>query len=141
MTTPKGFVNQDMSWVLEPLMELPHVEHAIVLSGDGLVRGASAGLDREAGEGASAMMSALQGAARSVAAAFSGNSDPRLRQVVVDTDEGYVFAIPAGANTVLCVFARPQVDMGVVTHYMQIQVSTLGRKVMHSETRDTGPRS
>ncbi|MCK1794853.1 roadblock/LC7 domain-containing protein [Streptomyces sp. XM4193] len=129
---------KDMSWVLEPLLVLPGVVHAVVLSSDGMVQGASPDLTREAGEGASAMMSALQGAGRAVAAAFSGNDAVRLQQVVVDTDSGFVFAVPAGQNSVLAVFADRKVDMGVVAHHMQIQVATLGRKVMHSEPRDIG---
>lgn len=138
MTTPKRPVIKDVSWVLEPLLVLPHVVHALVLSGDGLVKGASPSLTREAREGASAMMSALQGAARAVAISLSGDEGTRLRQVVVDTDSGFVFAIPAGSNTVLAVFAHREVDMGVVAHHMQIQVATLGDKVMTSRARDAG---
>ncbi|MCM2413313.1 MULTISPECIES: roadblock/LC7 domain-containing protein [unclassified Streptomyces] len=141
MTDPKRSVIKDVSWVLEPLLVLPHVVHALVLSGDGLVKGASPNLAREAREGASAMMSALQGAARAVAISLSGDSGTRLRQVVVDTDSGFVFAIPAGSNTVLAVFARREVDMGVVAHHMQIQVATLGDKVMTSQARDAGTPS
>jgi predicted regulator of Ras-like GTPase activity (Roadblock/LC7/MglB family) len=134
-------VQQDMSWVLEPLLVLPGVVHGLVLSADGMVQGASAGLTREAGEGASAMMSALQGAARAVGAALSGDLNTQVRQIVVETDNGFVFAVPAGENTVLTVFATHHVDMGVVTHHMQIQVNTLGRKAMNTKARDTGTAS
>ncbi|WP_405719664.1 roadblock/LC7 domain-containing protein [Streptomyces sp. NBC_01537] len=139
MTTAKrSSVQQDMSWVLEPLLVLPGVVHGLVLSTDGMVQGASPGLTREAGEGASAMMSALQGAARTMGAALSGDIDTQVRQVVVETSNGFVFAVPAGQNTVLAVFAATGVDMGVVTHHMQIQVNTLGRKVMSTAPRDHG---
>lgn len=141
MTTRKRPVSKDMSWVLEPLLVLPGVVHALVLSSDGMVQGASPNLSREAGEGASAMMSALQGAGRAVAASFSGNRGTKLQQVVVDTDSGFVFATPAGQNSVLAVFADRKVDMGVVAHHMQIQVATLGSKVMHSEARDIGSQT
>lgn len=138
MTTRKRPVSKDMSWVLEPLLVLPGVVHALVLSSDGMVQGASPDLTREASEGASAMMSALQGAGRAVAASFSGNRGTKLQQVVVDTDSGFVFATPAGQNSVLAVFADRKVDMGVVAHHMQIQVATLGSKVMRSAPRDIG---
>ncbi|MFF2519284.1 roadblock/LC7 domain-containing protein [Streptomyces sp. NPDC058086] len=138
MTSPKQPAIKDVSWVLEPLLGLPGVVHALVLSSDGMVQGASPDLSREAGEGAAAMMSALQGAARAVAVSFSGDEHTRLQQLVVDTDTGFVFATPAGMNTVMAVYATRNIDMGVVAHHMQIQVATLGRKVMNSPARDTG---
>ncbi|MER7991019.1 roadblock/LC7 domain-containing protein [Streptomyces noursei] len=131
-------VAEDKSWVLAPLLELPHVVHAAVISGDGFIEGASPGLSREAAEGVAAMMSALQGAGRAVTAAFTEQDDARLRQTVIESDEGFVFAIPAGENTCLAVFADPEVNMGVVAHHMQIQVTTLGKKVMNSPARGTG---
>ncbi|MGW7349777.1 roadblock/LC7 domain-containing protein [Streptomyces sp. Z26] len=132
-------VHEDMSWVLGPLLELPHVVHAAVISGDGLIQGRSPGLEREPAEGVAAMMSALQGAARTTTAAFSGAEDVRLRQTVVESDRGWVFAIPAGENTCLAVFAAHDVNMRVVTHQMQVQVATLGAKAMSSPPRDDVP--
>ncbi|MFD3515661.1 roadblock/LC7 domain-containing protein [Streptomyces sp. NPDC058657] len=131
-------VTEDKSWVLAPLLELPHVTHAAVISGDGFVEGASPGLAREAAEGVAAMMSALQGAGRAVTAAFAGQDDATLRQTVIESEEGWVFAIPAGRNTCLAVFAAPEVNMGVVAHHMQVQVTTLGNKVMNSPAREAG---
>ncbi|UQA95472.1 roadblock/LC7 domain-containing protein [Streptomyces halobius] len=131
-------VTEDKSWVLAPLLELPHVIHAAVISGDGFIEGSSPGLQRDAAEGVAAMMSALQGAGRAVTAAFAGQDDARLRQTVIESEEGWVFAIPAGENTCLAVFAAPEVNMGVVAHHMQIQVTTLGNKVMNSPARDLG---
>ncbi|MCT2594747.1 roadblock/LC7 domain-containing protein [Streptomyces sp. N2-109] len=140
MTLPtRRPVPEDMSWVLAPLLELPHVAHAAVISGDGFVQGRSPGLEREAAEGVAAMMSALQGAARTTSLAFSGEPDVRLRQTVIESDRGWVFAIPAGENTCLTVFARPDVNMRVVTHQMQVQVATLGEKAMASPPRDDVP--
>ncbi|MGW7574001.1 roadblock/LC7 domain-containing protein [Streptomyces sp. NPDC054765] len=131
-------VAEDKSWVLAPLLELPHVIHAAVISGDGFIEGCSPGLERDSAEGVAAMMSALQGAGRAVTAAFAGKGDTRLRQTVIESNDGFVFAIPAGENTCLAVFAAPEVNMGVVAHHMQVQVTTLGNKVMNSPARDLG---
>ncbi|MFG2889140.1 roadblock/LC7 domain-containing protein [Streptomyces sp. NPDC048248] len=131
-------VTEDKTWVLAPLLELPHVIHAAVISGDGFIEGCSPGLQRDSAEGVAAMMSALQGAGRAVTAAFAGRDDAKLRQTVIESDEGFVFAIPAGENTCLAVFCAPEVNMGVVAHHMQIQVTTLGKKVMSSPARDIG---
>ncbi|MEU3713986.1 roadblock/LC7 domain-containing protein [Streptomyces catenulae] len=139
MNTPtRRRVTEDKSWVLAPLLELPHVIHAAVISGDGFIEGSSPGLTREAAEGVAAMMSALQGAGRAVTAAFAERTDATLRQTVVESEQGWVFAIPAGENTCLAVFAAPEVNMGIVAHHMQVQVSTLGAKVMNSPARDLG---
>ncbi|MGH3312071.1 MAG: roadblock/LC7 domain-containing protein [Streptomyces sp.] len=136
MTTPtRRSVREDTSWVLTPLLDLPHVIHAAVISGDGLIEGRSPGLRQEAAEGVAAMLSALQGAARTTTAAFAGNYDVQLRQTVIESDLGWVFAIPAGQNTCLAVFADRDVNMGVVTHHMQVQVATLGAKAMNSPPR------
>lgn len=140
MTTPeRRSLREDTSWVLAPLLELPHVIHAAVISGDGLIEGSSPDLERDAAEGVAAMLSALQGAARTTTAAFAGESDVQLRQTVIESDLGWVFAIPAGQNTCLAVFAGREVNMGVVTHHMQIQVATLGEKAMGSPPRQDSP--
>ncbi|MGW8374455.1 roadblock/LC7 domain-containing protein [Streptomyces sp. ODS28] len=137
MTPPtRRSLREDTSWVLAPLTELPHVVHAAVISGDGLIEGRSSRLERDAAEGVAAMLSALQGAARTTTAAFAGDHDVTLRQTVIESDRGWVFAIPAGENTTLAVFAEPEVNMGVVTHHMQVQVASLGAKTMNSPPRD-----
>ncbi|WP_269858030.1 roadblock/LC7 domain-containing protein [Streptomyces sp. RPT161] len=127
---------EDKSWVLGPLLELPHVVHAAVLSGDGFIEGRSPDLAEADAEGAAAMMSALQGAARATTQAFSGNPKPRLRQTIIESDDGYVFVIPAGGNAYLAVFTSLEVNLGVVAHQMQIQVKSLGEKVMTSSPRE-----
>ena len=140
MTTPaRRSVREDTSWVLAPLLELPHVIHAAVISGDGLIEGRSPDLERDTAEGIAAMLSALQGAARTTSAAFVGDYDVELRQTVIETSRGWVFVIPAGQNTCLAVFAGPDVNMGVVTHQMQVQVATLGSKAMGSPPRNGTP--
>ncbi|WP_405694669.1 roadblock/LC7 domain-containing protein [Streptomyces sp. NBC_01185] len=136
---PKRPLLRDMSWVLTPLLEVPGVVHALVLSGDGMIQGATQSLTREAGEGASAMASAVQGACKELVRKLAGQEEsPLLHQVVVSTNYGFAFLIPAGDNTVMAVYAQPTVDMGVIAHAMQVQVSKLGDKVMNSPARDRG---
>ena len=115
----------DASWVLEPLLALHGVQHGLVVTGDGMAWGASPGLGREAAEGASAMMSALQGASRALGAALSGDRATQVRQIVVETGDGFVFAVPAGQHAVLALYTTRSVDMGAVTYQMQRQVAFL----------------
>ncbi|MFF8815016.1 roadblock/LC7 domain-containing protein [Streptomyces pactum] len=125
MTAPQRTVPNDMSWVLDPLLTLPGVRHGVVLTADGMVTGASPELRREAAEGTAAMMSALQGAARAVARELSGEPGTRVEQVVLATDNGVVFAVPAGEDTVLALFADTSCEMAALTHRVQLQVATL----------------
>lgn len=45
-STTRRRVTEDKSWVLTPLLDLPHVHHAAVISGDGFIEGSSPGLKR-----------------------------------------------------------------------------------------------
>jgi predicted regulator of Ras-like GTPase activity (Roadblock/LC7/MglB family) len=120
----------DASWVLEPLLGLHGVQHGLVVTSDGLVWGASPSLSRESAEGASAMMSALQGASRALGAALSGDRGTRVRQIVVETGDGFVFAVPAGQHAALALYTTRAVDMGAVTYQMQRQVASLAGMVL-----------
>ncbi|QMU76154.1 roadblock/LC7 domain-containing protein [Streptacidiphilus sp. PB12-B1b] len=126
-------VYEDASWALEPLLVLPGVEHGLVVTSDGMVWGASSSLSREAAECASAMMSALRGAARALASALSGDPDALVRQIVVETGRGYVFALPAGHHSVLALSTSREVDMGSVTYAMQCQVALLAGTLLRRQ--------
>jgi len=128
-------VHEDASWVLAPLLELSGVEHGLVVTSDGMVWGASPSLRREAAEGASAMMSALQGAARALAGALSGDQAAQVRQIVVETVGGYVFALPAGHHSVLALYTTRDVDMGKVTYEMQCQVASLAGMLLRLQSQ------
>lgn len=122
----------DATWVLEPLLELTGVTHGLVVTADGMVWAASPGLERSQAEGASAMMSALQGAARALSGALSGDRDTQVRQVVVETTDGFVFAVPAGRHSVLALYTSRSVDMGKVTYEMQCQVASLAGALLRT---------
>ncbi|MFE3211726.1 roadblock/LC7 domain-containing protein [Streptomyces niveus] len=137
MTVHSAAFQEELSWVLEPLLELARVKHALVASGDGILRGFSPDLERESREGVAAMMSSLQGAARTMMVAFSGNEDTKVRTVVIEDDaDGYIFAAPAAVNTVLVVYGVKGVNLGEVAHHVQLQAQRLGAKVMVSQARD-----
>jgi predicted regulator of Ras-like GTPase activity (Roadblock/LC7/MglB family) len=124
--------HDDAVWVLEPLLELAGVTHGLVVTADGMVWAASPGLERGQAEGASAMMSALQGAARALSGALSGDRDTLVRQIVVETTDGFVFAVPAGRHSVLALYTSRNVDMGKVTYEMQCQVASLAGALLRT---------
>ncbi|MBC3841780.1 roadblock/LC7 domain-containing protein [Streptacidiphilus sp. 4-A2] len=121
---------------MAPLLGLPGVRHGLLVTADGMVWAASPSLAREAAEGASAMMSALQGAARALAAGLSGDRGAQVRQIVVETGDGYVFALPAGRHSVLALYATRDVDMGKVTYEMQCRVAELAGSALRQHTRE-----
>jgi predicted regulator of Ras-like GTPase activity (Roadblock/LC7/MglB family) len=127
-------VKPDVSFVLAPILELPHVRHAMVITTDGFFDACSEGLDKDSADRSAAVLSTLQAAARSAVAELSGVSETEVRQTIVETDHGYLFLIPTGQGTLLGAYADREVDMYTVTYTMTKQVQTLG-KAMASQPR------
>jgi predicted regulator of Ras-like GTPase activity (Roadblock/LC7/MglB family) len=118
---------EDLSWVLDPLLELPGVQHALIATGDGLLEGASPSLDRVSAERVAAMTATLHAAARAFTTAFTDDESPRLAQTVVESAEGFAVVVPAGQNTSLALFAAPDTQLGNIAYQMQVQVAALAR--------------
>lgn len=127
----------EISWVLNPLLELPGVLHAVVASGDGLVEAASDSLGRASAERVAAMTATVHAASRAFTTAFTDTERPRLAQTVVESDLGYAIVVPAGENTSLAVFTAPDAQLGNVAYQMQLQVTALGR-ALASPSRQQG---
>jgi predicted regulator of Ras-like GTPase activity (Roadblock/LC7/MglB family) len=126
---------EDLSWVLAPLLELPGVQHALIATGDGLMEGASPGLDRASAERVAAMTATLHAAARAFTTAFTNDERPLLAQTVVESAEGFAVVVPAGQNTSLALFASPDTQLGNIAYQMQVQVAALAR-VMNAPARE-----
>ncbi|MGC5345254.1 roadblock/LC7 domain-containing protein [Streptomyces sp. DT24] len=133
MSTPPP-TTADLAWVLTPLLELPGVQHAVVATGDGLVEGASPGLERASAERVAAMTATVHAAARAFTTAFTDVETPRLAQTVVESDLGFAVVVPAGKNTTLALFATPDAQLGNIAYQMQVQVTALTR-AMNAPTR------
>jgi predicted regulator of Ras-like GTPase activity (Roadblock/LC7/MglB family) len=126
----------DLSFVLTPILQIPDVQHAMVITADGFFE-AHSGLDSASAEKLSAVLASLLASGRGTSHTYFGG-DVRLRQVMVETQDGYVFVIPAGEGTYLAVFTGPGVAMDNVCYEMQKQVQTLG-KAMASPPRADVP--
>jgi predicted regulator of Ras-like GTPase activity (Roadblock/LC7/MglB family) len=127
---------QDLAWVLEPLLELPGVVHAVIATGDGLLEGSSPGLDRAAAERVAAMTATLHASARAFTTSFTDEENPRLQQTVVESEQGFAIVVPAGQNTSLAVFAKPDTQLGNIAYQMQVQVAALAR-AMNAPARES----
>ena len=134
MTTSQP-LPQDLAWVLEPLLELPGVVHAVIATGDGLLEGSSPSLGRAAAERVAAMTATLHASARAFTTAFTDEETPRLAQTVVESEQGFAIVVPAGQNTSLAVFAKPDTQLGNIAYQMQVQVAALAR-AMNAPARE-----
>ncbi|MFB8249837.1 roadblock/LC7 domain-containing protein [Streptomyces sp. NPDC001046] len=125
----------DTAWVLEPVLEVPHVVAAVLLTRDGLVTGWTDALSQPSAERVAAITSTVQGACRTAAAAFADADRADIRQVVIESDHGYVLIVPTDHGTCVAAYGDPEVRLDLLAHRVHSQVARLGRKAMAA-----GPR-
>ncbi|WP_158674553.1 roadblock/LC7 domain-containing protein [Streptomyces hoynatensis] len=130
VTKPKA----DLSFVLAPILEVPDVQHAMVITADGFFE-AHSGLEEQTAEKLSAVLASLLASGRGTSQTYFGGRAP-LRQVMVETHDGYVFVIPAAEGTYLAVFTGANVAMDNVCYEMQKQVQTLGKALVSPARTD-----
>ncbi|MCZ4118290.1 roadblock/LC7 domain-containing protein [Streptomyces sp. H39-S7] len=125
----------DTAWVLDPILEIPHVRAAVLLTRDGLVSGFSAELSQATAERTAAITSTVQGACRAAAAAFADRNDAQIRQIVIESDHGYILVAPTTHGTVVAAFGDPEVRLDLLAHRVHSQVARLGEKAMAAAPR------
>ncbi|MBM9620962.1 roadblock/LC7 domain-containing protein [Streptomyces zhihengii] len=125
----------DSAWVLDPILEIPHVRAAVLLTRDGLVSGFTAALAQDSAERVAAITSTVQGACRTAAAAFADAPVAQLRQVVIESDLGYILVAPTEHGTCVAAFGDPEVRLDLLGHRVHSQVARLGEKVMAAAPR------
>jgi predicted regulator of Ras-like GTPase activity (Roadblock/LC7/MglB family) len=121
-TGPAG--GNGLNWLLDDLVRrLAGAEDAIVLSGDGLLLGRSAALDREDAEHLAAMASAFRSLSRSVGTQFGKGA---VQQTVVELEYGYLVVTEAGDGACLALIASAGADLGMVAYEMNVIVQQVG---------------
>ncbi|MFI6447349.1 roadblock/LC7 domain-containing protein [Kitasatospora sp. NPDC050543] len=115
----------DLGWLLADITTVPEVQHAVVVSNDGLEIGRSTGIVREDAERLAAACSGLQSLARGVAQGFGGRQST-TRQIIIEYGGGYLFVVAAGAGAHLAVVTGEAVDAGLVAYQMQVLVERIG---------------
>ncbi|MGK5639219.1 roadblock/LC7 domain-containing protein [Streptomyces sp. URMC 126] len=93
------------------------IRHALVLSNDGLVRGADEGLTREDAEHLAAVAAGLHSLARGTGRQFRAG---RVRQTMIEFDGGVLFVSAAGDESCLCVLAGGAADIGHIAYEMTV---------------------
>ncbi|KOX17185.1 MULTISPECIES: roadblock/LC7 domain-containing protein [unclassified Streptomyces] len=117
-------LDKALDWLLDDLTQrVGHIRHALVLSNDGLVTGASSGLVREDAEHLAAVSSGLHSLARGSGRHFKAG---RARQTMVEFDEALLFVTAAGEGSCLCVLSAAEADVGQVAYEMTLLVNRVG---------------
>lgn len=117
--------NASLAWLLNDFTaRVPEVDHALVLSVDGLLIGASSGLSRTDAEHLSAVASGFQSLARSAGRRFGGGF---ARQTVVEMESAYLFVTAAGQGACLAVLATEKADIGLIAYEMTMLVKRVGQ--------------
>jgi predicted regulator of Ras-like GTPase activity (Roadblock/LC7/MglB family) len=111
---------------------MEHVRHALVLSNDGLVTGASTGLRREDAEHLAAVSSGLHSLAKGSGRHFGAGS---VRQTMVEFDDAVLFVTAAGAGSCLCVLSGAEADIGQIAYEMTLLVNRVGEHLDVDERR------
>jgi predicted regulator of Ras-like GTPase activity (Roadblock/LC7/MglB family) len=117
-------VSNGLAWLLDDLTRrVPHVQHALVLSNDGLVTGASGDLDRPAAEHLAAVSSGFHSLAKGAGRQFGTGG---VRQTMVEFDDGFLFVTAAGDGSCLSVLSGMEADIGQVAYEMTRLVHQVG---------------
>jgi predicted regulator of Ras-like GTPase activity (Roadblock/LC7/MglB family) len=113
-----------LNWLLDGLVRrLTGAEEAIVLSGDGLLLGRSASLERDRAEQLAAMASAFQSLSRGVGSQYGKGA---VQQTVVELECGYLVVTEAGEGACLALLASADADLGMVAYEMNVIVQQVG---------------
>jgi uncharacterized protein len=115
MTSPN-----DPSWLLADFAgRVPGVAHAVAMSADGLLLGASRDLPRNRGDQVAAIASGLVSLTQGVSRYFEGGA---VRQTVVEMDNGFLFLTSTSNGSSFAVVAARACDVGQVGYEMALLV-------------------
>ncbi|GAB4104514.1 roadblock/LC7 domain-containing protein [Micromonospora taraxaci] len=122
---PQQVQQTDLTWLLNDLVSrVGQVEHAVVLSVDGLLVASSAGLVRDDGEHLAAIASSIQSLAKGAGTRFNGGA---VRQTIVEMESSFLFVTAAGRGACLAALASESADVGLVAYEMTMLVSRAGK--------------
>jgi predicted regulator of Ras-like GTPase activity (Roadblock/LC7/MglB family) len=135
MPTTKQSAN--LAWLLDNLVERePTAQQAVLLSADGLMIGASAGLSREAAEHMAAMSAGFQSLAKGASRHFDAGP---VRQTVVEMESAFLLVTAAGQGACLAVLTSAEADLGLIAYEMAMLVVRVGQSLSAPERATVAP--
>jgi predicted regulator of Ras-like GTPase activity (Roadblock/LC7/MglB family) len=119
-----GSMYGQLDWLLTDFMRgTPGVQHALVVSGDGLLLAASDQVSEMLGDQLSAATSGLVSLARGAAQLLDLSP---VNQTIVEMSGGYLFMTAISHGSTLAVVAGRQCDMGMVGYEMTMLATRVG---------------
>ena len=116
MAEGSGTPARDLAWLLDDLADrVQDFRRAVILSRDGLPIAASKDLSREDAEHLSAVAAAVQSLAAGTGDRFNAG---RVRQTIIEREQGIFFLIAAGEGSCLAALCPPEADAGTVAYEM-----------------------
>ncbi|MFS4096082.1 roadblock/LC7 domain-containing protein [Streptomyces sp. AF1A] len=120
----------DLSWMLEDIVaNVPKARHAVLLSADGLPRGATDGMSEKDVRTISAAMAGMQSLSRATSHFAGPGEDRQWNQTIIEFSHGWIFLIGAGQGAYLAAAAAPDVDMQQISFRMHRLVARLGNNL------------
>lgn len=113
-----------LAWLLDDLIDrIPHAQHAVVLSADGLLMAKSDGLARDDGEHLAAVASGIHSLAKGASQRLGGGPP---QQAIIELQSATLFVSAAGTGACLAVHAEGDADIAVIAYEMEILVGKVG---------------
>lgn len=129
-------IEHDTSWMLDEVLRVPHVQHAILVTSDGLLAGSRGDLHRDQADALAAAVSGLVSLARNCERTVRQDAG-QWWQGLDEYPWGYLMRVAAAQNTVLAVVASREVDMESLSVRVQQVVQRLGQAMSTAARQDT----
>jgi predicted regulator of Ras-like GTPase activity (Roadblock/LC7/MglB family) len=114
-----------ITWLMNDFVDrVAGVDHAVVLSRDGILIAGSRRLEREEAEHLSAAAAGIHSLARAAGQRFGGGG---MRQTVIEMETGVIFVTAGGSGACVAVMAAEHADAGVVAYELQMLVARVGQ--------------
>lgn len=122
-----GETTERLDWLIDGLVKrVPQVSKAVVQSADGILMGASAGLDREDANYLSALAAGLQSLAQGARTQFSAGE---VHQTIIEMRDAFLFVTAAGEGASLTVVSDADVDPAQISYEMAVLVRQVGEHI------------
>ncbi|MEX1654094.1 roadblock/LC7 domain-containing protein [Streptomyces pseudovenezuelae] len=120
-------MTDDLSWMVKGIVDnVPGARHAVVLSADGISKGATDGLTSGGIKDIAAAMASMQSLSKATARFAGPVMDWRWNQTLVEFEDGWILVTEAGRGAYLAAAAAPDVDLQAISFRMQRLVARLG---------------